>query len=301
MTSARILMADQQLELSRFVAGFWRLEHWDMPSTALTGYIQQCIDLGVTTMDHAMVYRSESLFGQALALQPGLRQKIEIVTKFGIRPKGFGALGAQQTNHYDSSSQHITASVNQSLKDLGTDYIDLLLVHRPDYLMNIDETGATLDNLIAAGKVRAIGVSNFTPAQFSALQTACKHTLVTNQIEFSPIAMQALDNGTFEQCQTLKMQPMLWSCLAGGNLLRADTEKSKRIMTAVRHIQETLGAASPEQVIYAWALALPCNPLILLGTSQRQRISDALGSTEVRLTREQWYQIWEASNGSPVP
>ncbi len=301
MNAKRVTLPTEAITLSQFAAGFWRLRNWQKTPEQLLSFIHSCMDMGVTTMDHAMVYKSEALFGEALALQPALRQDIEIVTKCGIRPAGFGELGARHTNHYDSSADHIIQSTEQSLRQLKTDYIDLLLIHRPDYLMDINETANALNTLTAQGKVLAIGVSNFTTSQFSALQSACNTPLVTNQIEFSPYNMQALDNGVFDQCQMLGIKPMLWSCLAGGLLANPRDEKSQRIMKAVKDIQRDIGAETPEQVIYAWAQALPCQPIILLGTSKPDRIRQALASQHYRLDREQWYKIWEASTGASVP
>lgn len=301
MTVSRAKMAEDGFEFSRLIAGFWRLKDWGMNDQEVLAFIEQCIELGITTMDHAMVYRSEAPFGNALALKPELRDQMEIVTKAGIRPMGFGALGANGVNHYDSSAAHILASVEQSLKDLKTDYIDLLLIHRPDYLMDMEDIAELFDTLERDGKVRNFGVSNFTTHQFAALQQACDHKLVTNQVEFSPYNMGALDSGVFEQAQAYGTGPMLWSCLAAGQLFTSQDEKAVRIMNAVNQVKEEVGASCAEQVIYAWVLALPCNPFPLLGSSKIERIKQAAESEKYRLNREQWYRIWEASNGASVP
>ncbi|MBU2986321.1 aldo/keto reductase [Saccharophagus degradans] len=301
MTVSRASMAEDGFEFSRLIAGFWRLKDWGMNDQEVLAFIEQCLELGITTMDHAMVYRSEEPFGRALALKPELRDRMEIVTKCGIRPVGFGKLGAKAVNHYDSSPKHIVASVEQSLRDLKTQYIDLLLIHRPDYLMEMEEIAEVFDRLESSGKVRNFGVSNFTTHQFAALQQACDHKLITNQVEFSPYNMGALDSGVFEQAQAYGTGPMLWSCLAAGQLMTGADEKAKRIMTAVNIVKEEVGASCAEQVIYAWVLGLPCNPFPLLGSSKIERIRQAASSEQYALTREQWYRIWEASNGAAVP
>lgn len=288
-------------QVSSLVAGLWRLKHWGMSPQSLLAFIEQCVELGVTTMDHAMVYRSEVPFGQALALKPELRQQLQVVTKCGIRPKGFGPLGATDTNHYDSSHQAIIASTEASLRDLRTDYIDTLLIHRPDFLMDVHEVAEAFAQLKAQGKVRYFGVSNFSVHQFELLQGVWTDGLVTNQVEFSPYNMQALNAGVFEQCAAYGVRPMLWSCLAGGNLLAPSDSKGERLLTALSHVAEQVGADNVEQVVYAWVMALPCQPIPLLGTSKIERVKNAVEGLRIALDREQWYAIWEASNGASVP
>jgi predicted oxidoreductase len=301
MNTLRAPISQQGPDVSAFIAGFWRLKHWEMKPQALLKYMEKLLELGISTMDHAMVYGSEAPFGDALALKPSLRDKIEIVTKFGIRPVGFGPLGAQKVNHYDASATAMAESVDASLGNLRSDYIDILLIHRPDYLMHVDEMAEAFARLKAQGKVRYFGVSNFSPAQFDTLQNVWRDGLVTNQIEFSPYHMQHLDSGVFEQSVKMAARPMLWSCLAGGLLLAPCDHKGERILQAVKLVQEEIGAETVEQVIYAWILALPCKPLPLLGSSKIERIENAVKSLNYTLTREQWYRIWEASNGAPVP
>lgn len=289
------------LPVSELIAGFWRLRHWDMSPQALLGFIEQLLDMGVTTMDHAMVYRSEQPFGQALKLKPELRQNMQIISKCGIRPMGFGDLGAEAVNHFDSSRESIIESAEASLRALQTDYLDLLLIHRPDFLMDVYEVAEAFAHLKAQGKVRYFGVSNFTVPQYELLNSAWSDGLVSNQVEFSPYHMQALESGVFEQCQAHGTRPMLWSCLAGGQLLNPSDDKGQRILAALASVAEQIGAQSLDQVIYAWVRALPCHPLALLGTSNIDRVASAVASTQLTLSREQWYAIWEASNGAPVP
>lgn len=288
-------------EVSQVIAGFWRLKNWGMPPQALVKFVEQNIELGVTTMDHAMVYRSEAPFGAALAIAPHLRDRIEIITKCGIRPTGYGDLGAQKTNHYDSSSSAIVESVENSLRDLGTDYIDILLLHRPDFLMDPHEVAEAFHALKSQGKVGYFGVSNFSCQQFSLLQSVWQEPLVTNQVEFSPYHMQALSSGVFEQCGVHSNRPMLWSCLAGGALFAPATEKGWRLQKALLAVADEIGAETIDQVVYAWVLALPCKPLPLLGTSKIERVRSAVKGVSLKLSREQWYRIWEASNGASVP
>lgn len=287
--------------VSDFVAGFWRLRDWAYSDQELLAFIEQLLELGVTSMDHAMVYRSEEVFGRALALKPSLREQMQIVSKCGIRPCGFGELGAEKTNYFDSSKAHIIRSVNASLKNLRTDHLDLMLLHRPDYLMNVSEVVEAFEELKQAGKVKSFGVSNFSSSQFALLNSAWPEGLVTNQVEFSPLNLRALEDGTFDQSQALSTPPMLWSCLAAGQLLSPTDERGEKVLLTLKSLQLELDADTVEQVVYAWCRALPCKPKVLLGSSKIERIRSAVKAESLTMTREQWYSLWESANGAPVP
>lgn len=302
MTVSRTLMSPDGPTVSRFIAGFWRLRDWGMSSQQLLRFVEENIELGVTTMDHALVYSSEALFGDAMALKPALREKMEIITKCGIHLAGAKECGAEKINHYDSRKESILSSVELSLANLRTDYIDVLLLHRPDFLMDGEEVAAAFSQLKEQGKVRHFGVSNFNVHQFDYLQHALgDEKLVTNQVELSPYHMHALGHGTLEQCARHGASPMLWSCLAGGKLLVPETDKGHRLADVLDNVAQEIGATAIEQVVYAWVLGLPYNPLPLLGTSKIERIKVAVEAEHLSLTQEQWYSIWQASNGQPVP
>jgi Predicted oxidoreductase len=305
MTVSRTRMSAQGPEVSKLIAGYWRLKNWGMTPQQVLGFIEQSLEMGITTADHAMVYNSEQPFGEALALDSAIREKLEIVTKCGIRPCGFGELGAKAVNHYDSSAAAIQQSVDASLTKLGTEYIDVLLIHRPDFLMNANEVAEKFLQLKQAGKVRYFGVSNFTTDQFELLQKAVKalipEGLVTNQIEFSPLYMEPLENGLLDQCARHGVAPMLWSCLGGGRLMTPNDERSQRLHDALRIVADECNLSDIEPVVYAWALTLPGNALPLLGTSKIERVKVAVQAANLTLNREQWYRIWEASTGHAVP
>ncbi|WP_394203575.1 aldo/keto reductase [Marinagarivorans algicola] len=290
-----------EMTLSPLVLGFWRLGQWGYGKQELLRLVERSVELGVSSMDHAMVYRSEAPFGEALALNPSLRDNLQIITKCGIRPCGFGVLGANAVNHYDFSQAYTVHSVEASLRDLKTDRIDLLLLHRPDFLMDIAEVAQTFEQLHATGKVLHFGVSNFTVQQLEALQSALPHALITNQVECSPLNMTAIADGTFDQAQRLGMRPMLWSCLAGGRLAEPKTSQQHSVVAALQVVAKELGASTVEAVIYAWLMALPCKPYPILGTSKVERVQAAAEAVNLQLSREQWYRIWEASNGASVP
>ena len=295
----RITLAPQGPEFSRFVMGYWRLMDWNMSPLQLASFIEEHIDLGVTTVDHADIYggyQCEAAFGEALKLVPALRDRMEIVTKCGIATtvKPEHALG-----HYITDSAHIIKSAEQSLVNLATDRIDLLLIHRPDPLMDADEVAEAFLNLHQSGKVRHFGVSNFTPAQFALLQSRLPFTLATNQVEISPLHQPLLLDGTLDQLQQLRIRPMAWSCLGGGRLFNDDEFQPLR--NELDTIARELNAESIEQVVYAWILRLPSKPLPIIGSGKIERVRSALAAEELQMTRQQWFRIRKAALGYDVP
>lgn len=295
----RITLAPQGPEFSRFVMGYWRLMDWNMSPLQLASFIEEHIDLGVTTVDHADIYggyQCEAAFGEALKLVPALRDRMEIVTKCGIATtaKPEHALG-----HYITDSAHIIRSAEQSLVNLATDRIDLLLIHRPDPLMDADEVAEAFLNLHQSGKVRHFGVSNFTPAQFALLQSRLPFTLATNQVEISPVHQPLLLDGTLDQLQQLRIRPMAWSCLGGGRLFNDDEFQPLR--NELDTIARELNAESIEQVVYVWILRLPSKPLPIIGSGKIERVRSALAAEELQMTRQQWFRIRKAALGYDVP
>ncbi|MBK4716772.1 MULTISPECIES: aldo/keto reductase [Tenebrionibacter/Tenebrionicola group] len=295
----RIVMAPQGPEFSRMVMGYWRLMEWNMTPQALAGFIEQHLDAGITTVDHADIYgeyRCEAAFGEALRLAPQLRERMQIVSKCGIatRAKPEHAIG-----HYITGRDHIICSAEQSLKNLVTDRLDLLLIHRPDPLMDADEVAEAFLKLHQSGKVLHFGVSNFTPAQFMLLQSRLPFTLVTNQVEISPLMQDTLLDGTLDQLQQLRIRPMAWSCLGGGRLFSDDSCAALRLELQV--VAQELGAASIEQVVYAWVLRLPSRPLALIGSGKIDRVLNAIGALKLDMTRQQWFRIRKAALGYDVP
>lgn len=213
----RIQMTED-LSFSRIIHGLWRLADWNQSKEDTLSLIQYNIENGITTFDHADIYGSytcEALFGEALNLQPSTREKMEIVTKCGIvlpsdnRPE-------HKTHHYNTSKKHILTSVENSLQNLKTDYIDLLLVHRPDPFMNGEEVAEAFTQLKDEGKVRHFGVSNFKNHQWNMLQSYLPFPLITNQIELSAYNLENFEDGTLNLCQEKRVAPMAWSPLAGG-------------------------------------------------------------------------------------
>ncbi|TVR19494.1 MAG: oxidoreductase [Balneolaceae bacterium] len=281
----------------------WRLNEWNFSVDDMTGFIETALELGITTFDHADIYggyRNEALFGEALKKQPALREKMELVTKCGIclvtenRPQHI-------IQHYNTSANHIRESVENSLINLHTDYLDLVLIHRPDPLMSATEMADCFMELISEKKIRHIGVSNFTPSQFSMFQSKLDVPLLTNQVECSLLHLKPIYNGTFDQAQELNFSPMLWSPFGGGRLFHHHgNEQTQRVLHVLNNLAQKYSAAA-DQIALAWLLMLPCNPHIVLGTGKTDRLRGAAGSTQIELERQDWYKLLEASNGHPVP
>ncbi len=286
--------------LSPVVAGLWRLHEWRLDTPGLVRWIEQALDLGITSFDHADIYgdyRVEDSFGQALAAAAGLRDRLQIVTKCGIK-----LVSPQRPGHaiksYDSSRAHVTASVDASLRALRTDHIDLLLIHRPDLLMEPEELADTFRHLLAAGKVLGFGVSNHGPGQLAMLRR--RHPLMTHQMEFSPLQMRALADGTLEQCIDLGLRPMAWSPLAGGRLLTGHDAQAQRVRGALQALGERHGGASVATMAYAWILRHPARPLPITGSGRIEALREAVAALPIRLSAEDWYAVWQASIGHEV-
>ena len=298
-----LLMSPDGLQASRIVWGAWRLVESRLTPDEIRRLMHVCIEHGITTIDHADIYGSytaEGVWGAAMAQEKGLRDQLQLVTKCGImlvspnRP-------STSVHHYDTSRAHIIASVENSLRELRTDYLDLLLIHRPDVLMNADETAAALQELRNAGKVLHFGVSNFSPSQYALLASRLDFPLATNQVEFSVTHLDPLHDGTFDQCQQLRIAPMAWSPLGGGSLFRDNDERSVRLRDMMQRIGMELGGATLDQVALAWILTHPANVMPVIGTSKIERVIAAANAEQWRLSREQWFAIWQASTGHEVP
>lgn len=288
------------MTLSPLVAGAWRLSEWGFNIGQRLAWIEGNIERGLTSFDHADIYggyQVEALFGEALAASPGLRDRLQLVTKCGIKLTG-PARPAHETHCYDTSAAHITASVEGSLRALHTDRIDLLLIHRPDALMNADEVAATFERLRRDGKVLHFGASNFTVQQYELLNS--RIPLVTNQVECSPLQMAPIHDGSFDQAQRLRARPMIWSPLAGGRLFNEDSEQAQRLRWVMGEIGARLGASLTTLAI-AWLLRLPCRPIPVVGSRRLSATDEAVAALKLMLTADDWYRIWSASTGHEVP
>lgn len=300
MQSPRIKITSDGPEFSRVVLGLWRIADWNISPAQRLSLVEQALDLGITTIDHADIYgdyEGERLLGEALALAPALRERIEIVSKCGIRLISANR-PAHRLKHYDTGREHVIASVENSLTALRVEYLDLLLIHRPDPLMDADEVAEAFTTLRRDGKVRHLGVSNFTPAQFELL--ASRMPLMTNQIELSVMQTDAMYDGTLDQCQRLRIAPMAWSALAGGRLFNDKGPRAERLRSVLTSIADRHGV-STATVAYAWILRHPSRPLVLTGSQRIEAMREAVAATGMALSREEWYSILTASTGTSVP
>jgi len=277
--------------------GCWRFVNTDVETA--TDRISHALDLGLTLIDNADVYgldwggtafgEAEALLGQVLARTPELRRRMVLASKGGILP------GVP----YVANGAYLSAACDASLARLNTDHIDLYQIHRPDMLTHPAETAAALDGLVAAGKISAVGVSNYTPAQTRALAAHLKAPLVALQCEYSLAHLAMLRDGNLDLCMETGMVPLAWSPLGGGALM-AGTDLPPALLEtcdrlAARENTDRAGLA------LAFVLAHPARPVALIGSQTPARLTQAVKALEVTLTRADVYALIEAREGVPLP
>ncbi|MEJ8560257.1 aldo/keto reductase [Yoonia sp. GPGPB17] len=287
------------LSFSRIVYGMWRLsDDTDTSVAHVQAKIEACLEQGITTMDQADIYggyAAEEVLGNALKAAPALKDQIEVVTKCDIVAP-MGRYSDARVKYYDTSRSHILASVDHSLRLMNIDKIDTLLIHRPDPMMDHYETGAALDEVVASGKVRSVGVSNFKLHDWTLLQSAMKTPLITNQIELSLTAHQGFTNGDVAYLQERNVPIMAWSPLGGGSL-----------MTGTGAAQDALAKVAADNgvdnsaVAVAWLLAHPANIMPVMGTNNLSRIKALSDALKVNMDRETWFELYTAALGTEVP
>ena len=279
--------------LSRIVYGMWRLaDDSDISTKHIDDKINSCLDQGITTFDQAAVYGSynaEVLFGNVIKADSSLRYKIEIVTKCGIVNPSDRYFNAA-VSHYDTSRDHINDSVEASLKNMSTDYIDLLLIHRQNPFMDHNETGRALDDLVSSGKVREVGVSNFKPWDFNLLQSGMNIQLVTNQIELSLSTNDAFTNGDLAFHQERATPVMAWSPLGGGKLMTDESSLGETLDKIAT--KENVDRAA---VAVAWLLAHPAKICPVMGTNNLDRIAKISDALSFNMDLETWFKLYTAT------
>jgi predicted oxidoreductase len=288
-------------KFSRIIAGTMNWGGWGAKFTAqeyLT-MVEKCLEYNVTTFDHADIYGHytvEEEFGTALAGRFSLRSKIQLISKCGIklvtpnRPE-------HQIKYYDTSRAHIIQSVETSLKNLQTSYLDLLLIHRPDPLMDPMEIAEAFSVLKSDGKVLNFGVSNFNASQAGMLRKV--FPILVNQVEISIIKLNCFTDGTLDHCINENIIPMAWSPLGGGKFFEEEDDRNKRIIALTQCLAEKY-KVSPEQILLACLLKHPSGIKPVLGTAKHERIRLAMEATSIDLTREEWFMLWRASTGKEV-
>lgn len=289
--------------MSRIVHGQMRMNDWKMSKQQLLVFFEELIGIGITTFDHADIYGNytcETMLGNILSLDKSLRNRIEIVTKCGIKLVS-DKFPERKVKHYDYSYDHIVGSVDNSLRNFGTDRIDLLLLHRPAPFFDPEEAARAFSDLKKEGKVLNFGVSNFTPAQFELLNSVVEDKLVTNQVEISLYCLEHFENGNIDFFLKEKIFPMAWSPVAGGRLLNPHDNRGPGILRTLHQVGEEMGISTVDKVIYAWLLRHPVHMLPVVGSGKIERIKHAADALELDMSLEQWYKIYIAVKGKELP
>ena len=302
-----VKLGKSNIESSRLVYGCMRIVGDDTPESRNKGKaaIRTAIEEGYNHFDHADIYGAgecEKLFSEVLKEMPGIQDKLIITSKCGIRKKDTPAEGCP--GRYDFTKGYIVKSTEDILSRLGIDVLDILLLHRPDYLFHAEEVASAFQELLESGKVRQFGVSNFYPSQFSLLQSRCSMPLIINQVEINIHNIDALENGTLDQCQELEVSPQAWCPIGGvaypawGNTFTPEDEtriKAEFDAQAEKYNTENW------IIMLAWILKLPSQVLPIIGTTTPARVKAAKQALEIEYSREDWYRLLEARNGHAVP
>ena len=302
-----IKIGNSDLESSRLVYGCMRIAGDGSKEDEEKGKraVHAAIEAGYTQFDQADIYgngRCEELLGEVLRESPDVRQQVIVTTKCGIRPSGDPS--DTSPGRYDFSAAHITNSVEGSLRRLGIERVDLLLLHRPDYLGHPEEVALTLEALRKSGAVANFGVSNFSPSQVELLQSAFDEPLLVNQVQINIHEIGPLSDGTLDQCLRLGMTPQAWCPIAGvaypawGNTFSAEDER--RIREELDRQCEIYGVEG-WIIALAWLLKHPAGISPIIGSTTPARIEAAKKALDVDYDREDWYRLFEARNGYPVP
>ncbi|MGH6787179.1 MAG: aldo/keto reductase [Novosphingobium sp.] len=287
------------IAVSPIAWGMWRFAENGRGAVEAARLVHAALDAGITLLDTADIYGfdgaggfgdAEALFGEVLAAEPALRGRMVLATKGGIMPP----------LPYDQSPAYLAAAIDASLRRLQTETIDLWQVHRPDILARPQEVARALDNAVAAGKVRALGVSNFTLHQIAALNQFLGHKLVATQPEISPLRIDCFENGELDQAMMLGLTPLAWSPLGGGRLAAPAGERPLAVAAALDAVASAQGV-SRTVAAYSWLIAHPAGIVPIVGSQNAERIAEAAQALSVRWTREDWYAVLVAARGEPLP
>lgn len=284
------------IEISSLAWGMWRFAGLEL--SAARAVIDAAFAAGITLFDTADIYglgethfgAAEELLGRIFADAPGLRDRMVLATKGGITPPV----------PYDSSAEYLTAAIDNSLKRLGTDRIDLWQVHRPDILTHPQEIARTVEDAVKAGKVRAFGVSNFTQAQISTLAQFCTVPIVSTQPELSALRIDTIENGELDQAIVMDMAVLAWSPLGGGRIGDPTNPREQAVAAALSGVAAAHGV-SRTAAAYSWIMAHPARPIPIVGSQNPVRITEAADAFKVQWTRADWYSVLVAARGVPLP
>ncbi|MFI8605368.1 aldo/keto reductase family oxidoreductase [Cellulophaga baltica] len=282
---------------SKIIAGTMTWGSWgkQLSTEEMVVLMEECLALGITTFDHADIYGdygTEAAFGKAFKASSIDRSKVQFISKCGIQ-----MTSGRENNvkHYQYDKDYIISSTEASLKKLNTEYLDMLLLHRPSPLLQPEEVAEAILSLKDSGKIKKFGVSNFTPSQIGLLESEI--TVSSNQIEFSLTQNDVLDNGTLDDCMLHKRMTMCWSPL--GSYFREHSAKSERIALVLKTLMEKYNA-SESQLLLAWLLKHPASVLPVVGTTNFERLSESVAAVEINLELQDWFLLLEASQGKEV-
>lgn len=293
-TATRVKMHETGPEFSSVIWGSMRCEEQFTSVSELADHLRFLLDHGVTTLDTAPAYgiphpyTVEEFLGKAIA-EVG-RDKFEIVTKLGIQ-RISPHREVNRVRHFDFSAKEIARSTDRSLEKLGIDQIDLILLHRPDYLMIPEETAGALDKIVAEGKVRHVGVSNFSPSRVALLKSQLKAPITTNQVEFSPLFLDPISNGTFDTALMEGHRPMIWSPVGGGRLLTSEDEHVTTIREKLAEIARTYDLAGPAEAAMSFVVRHPVGGVPIVGSGKRERVAGAIKAVNTHMDIQDWYDI----------
>jgi len=287
------------IEVSPIAWGMWRLAENGRTAADAARLVHAALDAGITFLDTADIYGfdgaggfgdAEVLLGEVLATQPRLRDQMVLATKGGILPP----------LPYDQSADYLNKAIEASLRRLQVDSVDLWQIHRPDILAHPQEVARVLDDAVASGRIKALGVSNFTPAQTAALNHFLGHKLVTTQPEISPLRIDCFENGELDQAMMLGLTPLAWSPLGGGRLAAPETARDTAVAAALDVVAEAQGV-SRTVAAYSWLMAHPAGIIPIIGSQNAERIAEGAEAAKVRWTRTDWYAVLVAARGERLP
>ena len=287
------------IAVSTLAWGMWRLAENGRTVADAARLVHAALDAGITFLDTADIYGfdgsrgfgdAEMLLGEVLAAEPGLREKMLLATKGGILPP----------LPYDQSADYLRAAIDASLSRLKVETIDLWQIHRPDILAHPQEVARVLDDAVASGKIRVLGVSNFTLTQTAALNHFLDNKLVTTQPEISPLRIDCFENGELDQAMMLGLTPMAWSPLGGGRLVVPETERDKAVASELDRVAEAQGVTRTVAA-YSWLMAHPAGIIPIIGSQNAERIAEGAAAKLVRWTRTDWYAVLVAARGQRLP
>lgn len=292
-------MEEKKTKFSRIVAGTMTWGSWgkQFSGKEMAERMHHCLENGITTFDHADIYggyTTEEDFGSAFADSGIQREDIQLISKCGIQY--VCEKRDNKVNHYNYKEDYIIRSVEQSLKNLRTDYLDLLLLHRPSPLMHPGEIAAAVEKLRSSGKIKDFGASNFTPSQVDLVGSAVE--INVNQIEFSITAFSAMHDGSLDQMMVKGILPMAWSPL--GKTFREKTQQTKRIQQQLMDLVVKY-RVSADQLLLAWILKHPAGIHPVIGTTSPERITNAVKALDIEMELEDWFSLLIASQGHKVP